>query len=58
MVDLTSHHRGLILGQDAPDIIANTFLDQTSKEQLKQIGYAFLSHQEHKFIFQMSYYSF
>ena len=53
---LTSHHRGLIPGQDAPDIVANTFLDQTSEEQLKKICYAFLSHRECKFVFQMSHY--
>jgi hypothetical protein len=41
--------RGLILGQDAPDIVANTFLDQTSEEQLKKIGYGFLSHRECEF---------
>ena len=55
---LTSRHRGLIPGQDAPDIVANTFLDQTSEEQLKQIGYAFLSHRERRFVFQMSHYGF
>lgn len=41
--------RGLIPGQDAPDIVANTFLDQTSEEQLKKIGYGFLSHRECEF---------
>ncbi|KIM75214.1 hypothetical protein PILCRDRAFT_49321, partial [Piloderma croceum F 1598] len=43
---IVRHRQGLIPGQDAPDIVANTFLDQTSEEQLKQIGYAFLSHRE------------
>jgi hypothetical protein len=51
---LTSHYRGLIPGQDAPDIVANTFLDQTSEDQLKQIGYAFLSHRERKFVLKLS----
>ena len=51
---LTSHYRGLIPGQDAPDIVANTFLDQTSEEQLKQIGYAFLLHRECKFVLKLS----
>jgi hypothetical protein len=51
---LTLHYRGLIPGQDAPDIVTNTFLDQTSEEQLKQIGYAFLSHQECKFMLKLS----
>jgi hypothetical protein len=46
---LTLHHRGLIPGQDAPDIVANTFLDQTSEEQLEKIGHAFLSHREREF---------
>lgn len=48
---LTLHHRGLTPGQDAPDIVASTFLDQTSEEQLKKVGYAFLSHRERKFVF-------
>jgi hypothetical protein len=41
--------RGLIPGQDAPDIVANTFLDQTSEKQLRKIGYGFLSHRECEF---------
>jgi hypothetical protein len=33
--------RGLVEGEDAPDIVANTFLDQVTDEQLKDIGYSF-----------------
>ncbi|KAJ7604786.1 hypothetical protein DFH06DRAFT_1275671 [Mycena polygramma] len=32
--------------QDAPDIIANTFLAQVTDDQLKNIGYSFLEHRE------------
>ncbi|KAJ7476613.1 hypothetical protein FB451DRAFT_1460853 [Mycena latifolia] len=32
--------------EDAPDIIANTFLAQVTDEQLKTIGYSFLEHRE------------
>ena len=38
--------RGLITGEDAPDIVANTFLDQITEEQMRDIGYAFLEHRE------------
>ncbi|KAJ7772443.1 hypothetical protein B0H16DRAFT_1714643 [Mycena metata] len=38
---------GLLDGvQDAPDIIANTFLSQVTDEQLKTIGYGLLEHRE------------
>jgi hypothetical protein len=37
---------GLIEGEDAPDIVANTFLDRVSDEQLQEIGYSFLDHRE------------
>jgi hypothetical protein len=37
---------GLIEGEDAPDIVANTFLDRVSNEQLQEIGYSFLDHRE------------
>ncbi|KAJ7835416.1 hypothetical protein B0H13DRAFT_2240081 [Mycena leptocephala] len=36
--------------QDAPDIIANTFLAQVTAEQLKTIGYSFLEHRECAFM--------
>ncbi|KAJ7246695.1 hypothetical protein C8J57DRAFT_1360119, partial [Mycena rebaudengoi] len=32
--------------EDAPDIIANTFLAQVTDDQLKSIGYGFLQHRE------------
>jgi hypothetical protein len=32
--------------EDAPDIIANTFLDQVSQEDLQRILVGFLSHRE------------
>jgi hypothetical protein len=38
--------RGLIMGEDAPDIVANTFLDQITEEQMRDVGYAFLEHRE------------
>jgi len=34
------------MGEDAPDIVANTFLDQISEEQMRDVGYAFLDHRE------------
>jgi hypothetical protein len=33
-------------GQDAPDIVANTFLDQVTEAQMEAIGFGFLSHRE------------
>lgn len=40
--------RGLVSGEDAPDIVANTFLDQISEDQMRDVGYAFLEHRERK----------
>lgn len=37
---------GLIPAQDAPNIVANTFLEQVSDEQLYSIRLAFLQHRE------------
>lgn len=42
--------RGLIPAEDAPDIIANTFLAQLSDETLKRIRYGFLDHRECKYL--------
>jgi hypothetical protein len=38
--------RGLIPADDAPDIVANTFLAQLSDEKLTAIRYGFLDHRE------------
>jgi len=38
------------MGEDTPDIVANTFLDQISEEQMRDVGYAFLDHRECKCI--------
>ncbi|KAF8867676.1 hypothetical protein BD779DRAFT_1694104 [Infundibulicybe gibba] len=37
---------GLVPSEDAPDIIANTFLAEISEEQLQRVGIAFLEHRE------------
>jgi hypothetical protein len=42
---------GLIPGEDAPDIVANTFLDQVTAQQLEDIGLGFLEHRECRFVF-------
>ena len=44
-------YRGLIPAEDAPDIIANTFLAQLSDDTLTQIRYGFLDHRERQFVF-------
>lgn len=41
-------NRGLIEGEDAPDVVANTFLDHITDETLAKIGTAFLQHRERK----------
>ena len=38
--------RGVLPGEDAPDIVANTFLAQMSEKTLQDIGYGFLDHRE------------
>jgi len=38
--------RGVMPGEDAPDIVANTFLAQMSEKTLQDIGYGFLDHRE------------
>ncbi|KAF8517098.1 hypothetical protein JB92DRAFT_3307239, partial [Gautieria morchelliformis] len=38
--------RGLIPGEDAPDIVANTFLENVTDDQFHGIGLAFLQHRE------------
>ena len=43
--------RGLIPGEDAPDIVANTFLDQVTTQQLEDIGLSFLEHRERRSVF-------
>ncbi|KAF5370507.1 hypothetical protein D9615_010341 [Tricholomella constricta] len=45
---LKNSHQGLIAGEDAPDIVANTFLAQLSDTTLDKIGYGFLDHRELK----------
>ncbi|KAF8055687.1 hypothetical protein FPV67DRAFT_1741394 [Lyophyllum atratum] len=45
---LKNSHEGLIAGGDAPDVVANTFLDQLSDKTLDKIGYGFLDHRELK----------
>ncbi len=42
-------YRGLIPADDAPDIVANTFLAQLSDETLKKIRYGFLEHREREY---------
>jgi hypothetical protein len=39
-------YSGLIPADDAPDIVANTFLATLSDETLKNIRYSFLEHRE------------
>jgi len=43
-------YRGLIPADDAPDIVANTFLAQLSDETLKKIRYGFLEHREREYL--------
>ncbi|KDR69528.1 hypothetical protein GALMADRAFT_230698 [Galerina marginata CBS 339.88] len=45
---LQNAREGLIPAEDAPDIIANTFLAQLSDETLTKIRYGFLDHREVK----------
>jgi len=48
---LTNHIcSGLIPANDAPDIVANTFLATLSDETLKKIRYGFLEHRERKLL--------
>jgi hypothetical protein len=42
---------GLVPGEDAPDIIANTFLQTITPEQMEQVGKGFLCHRECKLLF-------
>jgi hypothetical protein len=37
---------GLVLNEDVPDIVANTFLVEVTQEQLDAIGLGFLQHRE------------
>jgi len=39
---------GLVPNEDAPDIVANTFLEEVTEDQLDKIGLGFLQHREHK----------
>lgn len=41
---------GLVPGEDAPDIVANTFLAGVRPEQMEKIGLGFLKHRERKSI--------
>ncbi|KAF9487871.1 hypothetical protein BDN71DRAFT_1594253 [Pleurotus eryngii] len=45
---LRNKYEGLIEGEDAPDVVANTFLDHVTDETLVKIGKGFLSHREVK----------
>ncbi|KAG6848797.1 hypothetical protein H0H93_013955 [Arthromyces matolae] len=45
---LQNAYTGLIKGDDAPDVVANTFLEQLPQETLDKIGIGFLSHRELK----------
>jgi hypothetical protein len=40
---------GLVPNEDAPDIIANTFLADITEEQLEAIHMAFLAHRKRTF---------
>jgi hypothetical protein len=42
---------GLVPGEDAPDIIANTFLQTITPEQIERVGKGFLCHRECKLSF-------
>lgn len=37
---------GLMPNEDAPDIVANTFLAEVTAEELDRVGRAFLTHRE------------
>jgi len=50
---LTSTSSGLVPGEDAPDIIANTFLQTITPEQIERVGKAFLCHRECKLFFRL-----
>ena len=39
-------YRGLMPGEDAPDIIANTFLSGITEKQMDAVGRGFLAHRE------------
>ena len=39
-------YSGLVPNEDAPDIVANTFLAEVTKEELDKVTMAFLSHRE------------
>ncbi|KAG6848859.1 hypothetical protein H0H93_013373 [Arthromyces matolae] len=45
---LKNSYVGLVADDDAPDVVANTFLAQLSEEALDRIGDGFLSHRELK----------
>uniref|UniRef100_A0A8H8CI32 XPG-I domain-containing protein n=1 Tax=Psilocybe cubensis TaxID=181762 RepID=A0A8H8CI32_PSICU len=44
---LNRSRNGLIPGEDAPDIVANTFLASVTEEQMAKIGGGFLMHREY-----------
>ena len=39
---------GLVPNEDAPDIVANTFLEEVTEDQLDKIALGFLQHRERK----------
>jgi hypothetical protein len=44
-LDASKHSfRGLVPNEDAADIVANTFLQQITEDQMVQIGLGFLKH--------------
>jgi hypothetical protein len=47
-----SAHSGLVPNEDAPDIVANTFLAEVTQDELDKVGRAFLCHRECTYIFQ------
>ena len=42
---------GLVPAEDAPDIVANTFLAGITEEQVDDVGYGFLKHSHCAFLF-------
>jgi hypothetical protein len=47
-VALENSCRGLVPGQDAPDIVANTMLENVTEEQMSMIYSTFRTHSHHK----------
>ncbi|KDQ24125.1 hypothetical protein PLEOSDRAFT_1079281 [Pleurotus ostreatus PC15] len=45
-IALKRAHSGLVPGEDAPDIVTNTFLEDVSEEQMAAVGDGFIQHRE------------